>query len=45
MIYTLCKKMIHRGQTDGMKEKLGIFMAADQITAEQYQELMALLED
>ena len=43
MIYTLCKTMILKGQTAGMQEKLNVFMAANQITIAQYEELSAML--
>ena len=43
MIYTLCKQMIAKGQTAGMQDKLNVFLAANQITIEQYNELTAML--
>ena len=43
MLYRTLKRMIERGQTDGMLEKLDIFLAADRITAEQYTELVSML--
>lgn len=45
MLYRTLKRMIERGQTAGMEEKLDIFYAADKITEEQYNELIALLQD
>ena len=36
--------MIERGNTAGMAEKLDIFFAADKLTADEYQELIAMLE-
>ena len=44
MLYRICKRMIDRGQTAGLAEKLDIFFAADRLTADQYQELKALLD-
>lgn len=44
MLYRTLKRMIGRGQTAGMAEKLDIFFAADKLTKEQYQELTAMLE-
>ena len=43
MLYRICKRMIDRGQTAGLAEKLDIFFAADRLTAYQYQELTQLL--
>lgn len=43
MLYRICKRMIQRGQTAGLAEKLDIFFAADRLTAGQYQELTQLL--
>lgn len=44
MLYRTLKRMIERGQTDGMAEKLDIFFAADRITEAEYAELTAMLE-
>ena len=43
MLYRTLKRMIERGNTEGMVEKLDIFYAADKLTQEQYEELVALL--
>lgn len=43
MLYRTLKRMIEKGQIDGMAEKLDIFMAANKITIEQYEELIAML--
>ena len=43
MLYRTLKRMIERGNTEGMSNKLDIFFAADKITAEQYDELNILL--
>ena len=43
MLYRTLKRMIERGQTEGMEEKLDIFLAADKITMEEYTELTAML--
>lgn len=45
MLYRTLKRMIERGQTAGMEEKLDIFYAAGKISEEQYNELIALLQD
>lgn len=44
MLYRTLKRMIERGNTDGMAEKLDIFFAANKLTKAEYQELTAMLE-
>ena len=44
MLYRTLKRMIERGNTDGMAEKLDIFFAANKLTEAEYQELTAMLE-
>lgn len=44
MLYRTLKRMIERGQTAGMEEKLDIFFAADKLTEEQYTELSDMLK-
>ena len=44
MLYRTLKRMIERGNIAGMAEKLDIFFAADKLTADEYQELIAMLE-
>lgn len=43
MLYRTLKRMIERGQINGMREKLDVFMASDRITTEQYAELVSML--
>lgn len=43
MLYRTLKRMIERGQTDGMAEKLDIFFAANKISEAEYMELTAML--
>lgn len=43
MLYRTLKRMIERGQVEGMVEKLDVFYAANKITGEQYAELVAML--
>ena len=40
-----CKRMIERGQIDGMAKKLDIFYAANKLTDEQYAELTEMLTE
>lgn len=44
MLYRTLKRMIERGQAEGMAEKLDIFFAADKISEAEYMELTAMLE-
>lgn len=43
MLYRTLKRMIERGNTEGMAEKLDIFFAANRITEAEYMELTAML--
>lgn len=43
MLYRTLKRMIERGQTEGMEEKLDVFYAANKITEAQYTELIGML--
>ena len=43
MLYRTLKRMIERGQMDGMEEKLDLFYALGKITEAQYTELRDLL--
>lgn len=44
VLYRTLKRAIEKGQTDGMEDKLDVFYAADKITKEEYDELIALLK-
>lgn len=44
MLYHTLKRMIERGQTEGMEEKLDIFFAASKISEAEYLELTGMLE-
>ena len=44
MLYRTLKRMIERGQTEGMEEKLDIFFAASKINEAEYLELTGMLE-
>ncbi|MCI8478825.1 MAG: hypothetical protein HFE97_10915 [Oscillospiraceae bacterium] len=43
MLYRTLKRLIDRGQTAGMSEKLDVFYAADKLTQEEYTALLELL--
>ena len=44
MLYRTLKRMIERGQTDGMAEKLDVFYTTDKLTKAEYDELTAMLD-
>ena len=43
MLYRTLKRMLERGQSEGMAEKLDVFYGGDKITLAEYEELLALL--
>ena len=43
MLYRTLKRMIERGQTDGIETKLDIFYAAGKISEAEYSELIGML--
>lgn len=43
MLYRTLKRMIERGQTDGLAEKIDIFYALGRITDAEYKELIEML--
>lgn len=43
MLYRTLKRMIERGNTEGMAEKLDIFYAADKLSEAEYTELTGTL--
>lgn len=43
MLYRTLKRMIERGQTEGIEGKLDIFFAAGKISETEYQELVGML--
>ena len=43
MLYRVLKRMIERGQTDGLAEKIDVFYAAGKLTEAEYTELTGLL--
>lgn len=43
MLYRTLKRLIEKGQTDGLGEKLDVFYAAGKITRGEYEELVAML--
>lgn len=45
MLYRTLKRMIERGQTEGMEAKLDIFFAANKISEIEYLELANMLNN
>ncbi len=45
MLYRTLKRMIERGNIDGMAEKIDVFFAADKLTEAEYTELTAILAE
>lgn len=43
-VYKLCLLLIQRGRTDGLMDKLDVYLAADRLTTEEYAELAEELE-
>ena len=39
--YILCKKLIQIGKTEGLSDKLDVFLLNNRLTNEQYNELLA----
>ena len=44
MLYRTLKRMIERGQTDGLEDKLDIFFAAGKLTEVEDNELLGMLK-
>lgn len=42
-VFNLCKLLIQKGRTDGLQEKMDVYLAADRLTTEEYAELAAML--
>lgn len=43
MLYRTLKRLIEKGQTEGLEEKIDIFFAAGKLTQAEYQELIEML--
>lgn len=42
-VYNLCKLLIDRGRTEGLQEKMDVYLAADRLTPEEYSALSKML--
>ena len=45
MLIRTIKRMIERGQTEGVAEKIDIFYVAEKLTETEYQSLLAMLAE
>ena len=43
MAYQLCKKLIARGKTDGLADKIDVYYANNRLTTDEYEDLIRLL--
>ncbi len=43
MLYKVLIRLIEKGQTEGISEKIDVFYASDRITKNEYEELLKLL--
>ena len=43
MLFRVIKRMIEKGQVEGLKEKIDIFFVADKLTLDEYNELTSML--
>lgn len=43
MLYRVLKRMIEKGQTEELAEKIDVFFAAGKLTEAEYNELTAML--
>lgn len=42
-VRNLCKLLIQKERTDGLQEKMDVYLAADRLTTEEYSELIGML--
>lgn len=42
-VFNLCKKLIEMGRTSGLIEKMDVYLAADRLTVEEYNELIHMM--
>lgn len=44
-VFNLCKVLITKGRTDGLQDKMDVYLANDRLTTEEYSELCAMLSN
>ncbi len=42
-VFNLCKLLIEKGRTDGLVDKMDVYLAADRLTTEEYNQLVTVL--
>ena len=45
VVYNLCVKLIKNGSTDGLQEKLDVYLACDRLSAKEYKKLVDMLNE
>lgn len=44
-VFNLCKKLIEKGKTDGLLDKMDAYLANDRLTVDEYNELVAMMAE
>ena len=44
-VFNLCKQLIKKGKKDGLQDKMDAYLAADRLTVEEYNELVAMMAE
>lgn len=44
-VFNLCKRLIEKGRTDGLLDKMDAYLANDRLTVEEYNELVAMMAE
>lgn len=44
-VFNLCKLLITKGRATGLQDKMDAYLAADRLTTEEYNELVALMAE
>lgn len=44
-VFNLCELLINKGRTTGLQDKMDAYLAADRLTTEEYNELVALMAE
>ena len=44
-IFNLCEVLIAKGRTEGLQEKMDVYLANDRLTTEEYSELCSMLSN
>lgn len=44
-VFIMCKKLIEKGKTDGLLDKMDAYLANDRLTVDEYNELVAMMAE